>query len=99
MCLAHPHPLPSSPYSLLRNLPSSLPPPLKLGNGNTTYQIQPRAVPGMEEVKITQIATGGWHSLALTEDGQVGGLGGIPLRTPRTVRRGGWGRFPCTEDE
>ena len=39
--------------------------------GNTSYQIEPKPVMGMDGVQIAQIAAGGWHSLALTGDGKV----------------------------
>ena len=45
---------------------------LSLLPGNTSYQIEPKPVMGMDGVPIAQIAAGGWHSLALTGDGKVG---------------------------
>ena len=43
-----------------------------LSSGNTSYQIEPKPVMGMDGMPIAQIAAGGWHSLALTGDGKVG---------------------------
>jgi len=40
-------------------------------SGNTSYQIEPKPVANMEGVRISQIAAGGWHSLALSEEGKV----------------------------
>lgn len=43
----------------------------QLGNGNTTYQVEPRPVHGMENIKVADISAGGWHSLALSTEGEV----------------------------
>ncbi|KAG1674128.1 hypothetical protein FOA52_015758 [Chlamydomonas sp. UWO 241] len=42
----------------------------QLGNGNTSYQIQPKPV-HLNGEPICDIAAGGWHSLALTTSGEV----------------------------
>ena len=41
----------------------------QLGNGSTFYETSPTKVVGLESVRIADIATGGWHSLALTTEG------------------------------
>jgi len=38
----------------------------ELGRGDKTGGWKPRPVPSLENVKIIQIASGGYHSLALT---------------------------------
>lgn len=43
----------------------------ELGRGNKVGGWQPKAIPSLENVRIVQIACGGYHSLALTEDGKV----------------------------
>lgn len=41
----------------------------QLGNGSTDYEVQPSRVRGLEDVKVADVAAGGWHSLALTDTG------------------------------
>jgi len=41
----------------------------QLGNGSTFYETSPTKVVGLEDVRIADIAAGGWHSLALTTEG------------------------------
>ncbi|KAK9819733.1 hypothetical protein WJX72_001724 [[Myrmecia] bisecta] len=43
----------------------------QLGNGTTFYETSPTAVVGLKGESITDIAAGGWHSLALTVSGEV----------------------------
>lgn len=43
----------------------------ELGRGTSGSDWRPRPIPGLEGVRIVQIATGGFHSLALTDDGKV----------------------------
>ncbi|CAL5222769.1 g5181 [Coccomyxa viridis] len=43
----------------------------QLGNGSTFYETSPTKVVGLESVRIADIAAGGWHSLALTTEGEV----------------------------
>ncbi|KAK7373500.1 hypothetical protein VNO80_06910 [Phaseolus coccineus] len=43
----------------------------ELGRGDKTGGWKPRPVPSLENVEIIQIASGGYHSLALTGDGKV----------------------------
>ncbi|XP_047148171.1 RCC1 domain-containing protein RUG3, mitochondrial [Vigna umbellata] len=43
----------------------------ELGRGDKTGGWKPRPIPSLENVKIIQIASGGYHSLALTGDGKV----------------------------
>lgn len=43
----------------------------ELGRGNKVGGWQPQPVPTLENVCIIQIASGGYHSLALTEEGKV----------------------------
>ncbi|KAK7395500.1 hypothetical protein VNO78_16059 [Psophocarpus tetragonolobus] len=43
----------------------------ELGRGDKIGGWKPRPVPSLENVKIIQIASGGYHSLALTDDGKV----------------------------
>ncbi|KAK9811056.1 hypothetical protein WJX73_009758 [Symbiochloris irregularis] len=43
----------------------------QLGNGTTTYVTTPERVMGLEDVVIADIAAGGWHSLALSDTGEV----------------------------
>ncbi|VVB17538.1 unnamed protein product [Arabis nemorensis] len=43
----------------------------ELGRGDNLGGWEPKPVPSLEDVRITQIACGGYHSLALTENGKV----------------------------
>ena len=44
----------------------------QLGNGTTSYETLPRKITeGLQGIKISDIAAGGWHSVAITEDGEV----------------------------
>lgn len=43
----------------------------ELGRGDKIGGWKPRPVPSLENVKIIQIASGGYHSVALTDDGKV----------------------------
>ncbi|KFK27849.1 hypothetical protein AALP_AA8G437700 [Arabis alpina] len=43
----------------------------ELGRGDNLGGWKPMPVPSLEGVRITQIACGGYHSIALTEDGKV----------------------------
>ncbi|XP_027335487.1 RCC1 domain-containing protein RUG3, mitochondrial [Abrus precatorius] len=43
----------------------------ELGRGDKIGGWKPRPVPSLENVRIIQIASGGYHSLALTDDGKV----------------------------
>ncbi|CAF2017594.1 hypothetical protein Bca4012_079451 [Brassica carinata] len=60
----------------------------ELGRGDNLGGWEPMPVPSLEGVRITQIACGGYHSLALTEEGKVlswghgghGQLGNASLR-------------------
>lgn len=46
----------------------------QLGQGDTHNRSTPSVVQGLKGLQICQLAAGGWHSAALTEDGQVGNL-------------------------
>ena len=41
----------------------------QLGNGTTFYETRPSRVVGLESVAVSDIAAGGWHSLAITTEG------------------------------
>lgn len=42
----------------------------QLGDGSTSYATSPVKVVGLESVpNVSDISAGGWHSLALTDDG------------------------------
>ncbi|GJN03583.1 hypothetical protein PR202_ga21045 [Eleusine coracana subsp. coracana] len=43
----------------------------QLGTGDTQPRSQPIRIEGLSELKLIDIAAGGWHSTALTEDGEV----------------------------
>ncbi|KAK2413943.1 Regulator of chromosome condensation (RCC1) family protein [Trifolium repens] len=43
----------------------------ELGRGDKIGGWKPKPVPSLEKVRIIQIASGGYHSLALTDDGKV----------------------------
>ncbi|PWA85144.1 regulator of chromosome condensation (RCC1) family protein [Artemisia annua] len=43
----------------------------ELGRGNRVGGWKPQPIPSLEGVRIVQIASGGYHSLALTDDGRV----------------------------
>lgn len=43
----------------------------ELGRGNKVGGWEPKPIPSLEHVCIIQIASGGYHSLALTDDGKV----------------------------
>ncbi|KAG7613737.1 Regulator of chromosome condensation RCC1 [Arabidopsis suecica] len=63
----------------------------ELGRGDNLGGWEPMPVPSLEGVRITQIACGGYHSLALTEEGKVlswghgghGQLGSSSLRNQK----------------
>ncbi|PSC75605.1 ultraviolet-B receptor UVR8-like [Micractinium conductrix] len=42
-----------------------------LGNGTTSYATEPERVVGLEEVFIADVAAGGWHSMAISAEGEV----------------------------
>jgi Regulator of chromosome condensation (RCC1) repeat len=44
----------------------------QLGNGTTSYATEPVKVLGLEDMKVADIAAGGWHSLAITSRGGEG---------------------------
>ncbi|XP_047334494.1 RCC1 domain-containing protein RUG3, mitochondrial [Impatiens glandulifera] len=64
----------------------------ELGRGDKTSGWKPKLVSSVEDVRITQIACGGYHSLALTDEGKVlswgycghGQLGHSTLENQRT---------------
>jgi hypothetical protein len=41
----------------------------QLGDGSTSYATSPVKVVGLEDLAIADVSAGGWHSLALTENG------------------------------
>ncbi|KAK9838506.1 hypothetical protein WJX81_003780 [Elliptochloris bilobata] len=43
----------------------------QLGNGSTFYETSPTQVVGLEGVQTADVEAGGWHSLAITTDGEV----------------------------
>eukprot|EP01025_Chloroclados_australasicus_P016188 TRINITY_DN18019_c0_g1_i2.p1 TRINITY_DN18019_c0_g1~~TRINITY_DN18019_c0_g1_i2.p1 ORF type:complete len:499 (-),score=79.40 TRINITY_DN18019_c0_g1_i2:435-1931(-) len=43
----------------------------QLGNGGTNHQTVPESVVGLEEIQVADIDCGGWHSLALSTEGEV----------------------------
>ncbi|XP_054796834.1 RCC1 domain-containing protein RUG3, mitochondrial isoform X3 [Prosopis cineraria] len=43
----------------------------ELGRGDKIGGWKPKSLPSLENIKILQIASGGYHSLALTDDGKV----------------------------
>ncbi|KAI3853341.1 hypothetical protein MKX03_021895 [Papaver bracteatum] len=43
----------------------------ELGRGNKVGGWKPQAVPSLQDIRIIQIACGGYHSLALTDEGKV----------------------------
>lgn len=43
----------------------------QLGNGTTSYCTEPMLVEGLEGIAVSDISAGGWHSLAITDDGEV----------------------------
>ncbi|MQL97247.1 hypothetical protein Taro_029942 [Colocasia esculenta] len=43
----------------------------ELGRGNNVSDWRPTPIPGLEGVRVIQIASGGYHSLALTDKGEV----------------------------
>lgn len=47
----------------------------QLGIGDTQPRSQPVAVQGLSDLNLVDIAAGGWHSAALTDDGEVYGWG------------------------
>ncbi|KAL4428032.1 hypothetical protein ABPG75_002121 [Micractinium tetrahymenae] len=42
-----------------------------LGNGTTSYATEPERVEGLEGVAVADVAAGGWHSMAISTDGEV----------------------------
>eukprot|EP00854_Cymbomonas_tetramitiformis_P016355 gene16355-19412_t len=59
----------------------------QLGSGTTKFSSTPTVVPKLEDVKVTNIAASGWHSLILTDRGEVYAWG-----------RGEYGRLGLGED-
>ena len=47
-----------------------------LGHGHRGNERKPRRVAGLKGVRVVQVALGGWHALALDDQGQVYGFGG-----------------------
>ncbi|KAI7741577.1 hypothetical protein M8C21_019854 [Ambrosia artemisiifolia] len=47
----------------------------QLGTGDTQPRSQPVPVQGLSDVKLVDVAAGGWHSTALTDEGEVYGWG------------------------
>lgn len=47
----------------------------QLGTGDTQPRSQPIRVQGLSDLKLVDIAAGGWHSTALTNEGEVYGWG------------------------
>lgn len=43
----------------------------ELGRGNSSSDWRPQLVPSLKNVRVIQIACGGYHSLALTDEGEV----------------------------
>ncbi|CAM8906638.1 unnamed protein product [Rhodiola kirilowii] len=43
----------------------------ELGRGNKVGGWKPQLIPSLKDVRVTQIASGGYHTLALTDDGKV----------------------------
>ncbi|KAL6978068.1 RCC1 domain-containing protein rug3, mitochondrial [Sarracenia purpurea var. burkii] len=43
----------------------------ELGRGDTVGGWKPKPIPSIESVRVIQIASGGYHSLALTDEGKV----------------------------
>lgn len=43
----------------------------ELGRGDRVGGWKPKPIPSLEDVRVIQIASGGYHSLALTDDGKV----------------------------
>ncbi|KAM7498714.1 hypothetical protein LguiA_023128 [Lonicera macranthoides] len=43
----------------------------ELGRGDKIGGWRPKSIPSLKDVRITQIASGGYHSLALTDEGKV----------------------------
>ncbi|KAJ8917839.1 hypothetical protein NQ315_010751 [Exocentrus adspersus] len=43
----------------------------QLGHGQLEDELEPKQVDGLAGIKITQIAAGGWHSCALSKDGDL----------------------------
>ncbi|XP_027078618.2 RCC1 domain-containing protein RUG3, mitochondrial isoform X1 [Coffea arabica] len=70
------HQLMTFVYPLL----TSLPPPVHIWSANSNYELgrgdklggwKPQPVPSLKDVRIVQIASGGYHSIALTDKGEV----------------------------
>jgi alpha-tubulin suppressor-like RCC1 family protein len=60
----------------------------QLGTGDTAYTPQPRQVAGLDAVCVADIAAEGWHSLALSAEGEVytwgrGEYGRLGLNDPK----------------
>jgi alpha-tubulin suppressor-like RCC1 family protein len=60
----------------------------QLGTGDTAYHRQPHLVEGLAEVAIADVAAEGWHSLALSAQGEVftwgrGEYGRLGLNDPK----------------
>lgn len=60
----------------------------QLGTGDTTYHREPHPVQGLSEENIADVAAEGWHSLAITDAGQLftwgrGEYGRLGLNDPK----------------
>jgi alpha-tubulin suppressor-like RCC1 family protein len=42
-----------------------------LGHGDENYQLLPKRVEALRDVRVSSVSAGGWHALALAEDGVV----------------------------
>ncbi|CAD7696720.1 unnamed protein product [Ostreobium quekettii] len=43
----------------------------QLGNGSTSYQTTPKRVVDLDDVQVSDVGAGGWHSIALTKEGDL----------------------------
>lgn len=49
---------------------------IQCGQGSTTDQLRPTCVPSLLGTRIAKAAAGLWHTLCVTEDGQIFSFGG-----------------------
>lgn len=52
----------------------------QLGTGDTSYATTPQQVVGLDDVFVSDVEAGGWHSLAISDTGGASQLVGRALR-------------------
>ncbi|KAK6150962.1 hypothetical protein DH2020_015894 [Rehmannia glutinosa] len=62
----------------------------QLGTGDTQPRSQPIAVQGLSDLNLVDIAAGGWHSTALTDDGETRNDDKVPIHPANGTLKYSW---------